>query len=283
MNIALILSTLVLGASTMSSPGDSYQSLSPDLSPPTSGLPLPPLQQNSSAKQYKSNSSAPSAKERDLQRVRERATRMSSANRYQKNQQTNAQIKKQSVIPFAPTDNTAGNQVGQNYQWLPPTASGGSGDSGLGRSSGQPGLGSIPTSPTRPRPGMSQSYSSMRDAETQNRRMAATRNATSAPPQNTAKPFAGYQQPGSGSSPYMNLFRSGNGNGTIDNYTTLVRPELEQRRANQQFGSDIHGLENATRVQGLNIRQLNRDTQTLQGVNATQYFMNYGDYYPGAK
>jgi hypothetical protein len=279
MNIALILSTLVLGASTMNSPGDSYQLLSPDIAPPTSGLPLPPLQQNSSAKQSKSGSSAPSAKQRDLQRMQERATRMSSANRYQKNQQANAQYKKQSMIPFAPTDNTAGNQAGQNYQWLPPTANSGSSDSGLGHS----GLGSIPTSPTRPRPGMSQSYSSMRDAETQNRRMAATRNAASAPPRNTPKPFSGYQQPHSGSSPYMNLFRSGNGNGTIDNYTTLVRPELEQRRANQQFGSDIYGLENAARVQGLNIRQLNRETQTLQGVNATQYFMNYGDYYPGAK
>ena len=80
----------------------------------------------------------------------------------------------------------------------------------------------------------------------------------------------------------MNLFRTGNNNGTIDNYTTLVRPELDQQHANQKFGADIHGLEDSTHVQGLNIRQLNRDTQTLQGVNATQYFMNYGDYYQGA-
>jgi hypothetical protein len=81
----------------------------------------------------------------------------------------------------------------------------------------------------------------------------------------------------------MNIFRGGSNNGTIDNYTTLVRPDLEQQRANQKFGADIHGLENSTHVQGMNIRQLNRDTQTLQGVNATQYFMNYGDYYQGAR
>jgi hypothetical protein len=280
MNIALILSALVLGASGMNSPGDSSPLLSPDIASPTSGLPLPPMQQGSSSKQSKSKSGTMTAKDRDKQRAIEKYTRSSS---YKRNQQSNNQIKKQSVIPFAPTDNSAGSQVGQNYQWLPPTASGGSGDSGLGRSYNQSGIGSVPTSPTRPRPGMSQSYSSMRDAETQNRRMAATRSAASAPPSNTSKPFSGYQQQGNAASPYMNLFRSGNAGGTIDNYTTLVRPELEQRNANQKFGSDIHGLENAARVQGLNIRQLNRDTQTLQGVDAKQYFMNYGDYYPGAK
>lgn len=51
---------------------------------------------------------------------------------------------------------------------------------------------------------------------------------------------------------------------------------------NQQFGADIHGLETNSRVQGLNILRLDRDTQNLHGVNATQYFMNYGDYYPNA-
>jgi hypothetical protein len=81
----------------------------------------------------------------------------------------------------------------------------------------------------------------------------------------------------------MNLFRNGNSNGTIDNYSTLVRPQLEQRRANQQFGADINGLEANSRVQGLRIQQLNRDTNNLQGVKAQQYFMNYGDYYQNSR
>ena len=99
----------------------------------------------------------------------------------------------------------------------------------------------------------------------------------------TAKPYSGYAQSNTTSSPYMNLFRGGTNNGTVDNYSTLVRPDLDQKRANQKFGADIHGLENSTHVQGMSIQQLNRDTQSLQGVNATQYYMNYGDYYSGAK
>lgn len=190
------------------------------------------------------------------------------------------------VMPVAPTDSSVGSQVGQAYQFLPPTANpatagaaGGAGYAGL------PGPMNVPTSPTRARPGESDSYSSMRTAEEQNRRQAASRNAAStAPAQMAEKPFGGQASVNSsGISPYMNLFRTGNNNGTIDNYTTLVRPELDQRHANQKFGADIHSLENSTHVQGLNIRQLNRETQTLQGVNATQYFMNYGDYYKDAR
>ena len=81
----------------------------------------------------------------------------------------------------------------------------------------------------------------------------------------------------------MNLYRTGNSNGTIDNYTTLVRPEMDQRRANQRFGADINSLENSSRVQGFHLNQLNRDTQNLQGVKYQQFFMNYGDFYPNAR
>jgi hypothetical protein len=186
-------------------------------------------------------------------------------------------------MPIAPTDSSAGSQAGHAYQFLPPTANAATAESAGGRTSGLSGPNSVPTSPTRARPGEAQSYTSMHAAEEQNHRMAASRNAASAPAQLTPKAFSGVAPSSSGSSPYMNLFRSGSNNGTIDNYTTLVRPELDQQRANQKFGADIHGLENSTHVQGMNIRQLNRDTQTLQGVNATQYFMNYGDYYQGAR
>ena len=70
------------------------------------------------------------------------------------------------------------------------------------------------------------------------------------------KAFTNYQPPSSGVSPYMNLFRTGTNNGTIDNYTTLVRPALQQQTANQQFGSDIFGLQRNARLQSAALQQL---------------------------
>jgi hypothetical protein len=222
------------------------------------------------------------AQDRNSQRSQSRSSRTSgSTGRSQQQYGQNYPP----MMPSAPTDSSAGSQMGQSYQYLPPTANSAVGNaSGGGRASGDFGPQSVPNSPTRARPGEPQSYTSMQNITQQNRIQSAARNATATAPQLTAKPFSDASQRSSGgSSPYMNLFRSGNSNGTVDNYTTLVRPELDQQRANQKFGADIHGLENSTHVQGLNIRQLNRDTQTLQGVNATQYYMNYGDYYQGAR
>ncbi len=61
----------------------------------------------------------------------------------------------------------------------------------------------------------------------------------------------------------MNLFRTGTNNGTIDNYTTLVRPALQQQTANQQFGSDIFGLQRNARLQGAALQQLDRQPRNL--------------------
>jgi hypothetical protein len=85
------------------------------------------------------------------------------------------------------------------------------------------------------------------------------------------------------SSAWMNLYRTGTNNGTIDNYTSLVRPQFDQRRTNQQLGADIEGLQSLSRVQGFSLQQLNRDTQNLQGVKYQQFYMNYGDFYPNAR
>jgi hypothetical protein len=273
MNVALILSTLVIGASTLNSPGGSGL-----LAPPNSDLPLPPIQNNTNSQQAQTRTQR-AEQEHNAQRKQTRATHPYGY--YSSSQRQNSQ-NRSPVMPVSPTDSSAGSQVGQYYNYLPPTANAGVGQTGGGYA-GLPGPTDVPTSPTRARPGESQSYSSMRTAEEQNRRQAASRNAASAPVAAAPKPFAGVNTTSSAPSPYMNLFRTGNNNGTIDNYTTLVRPELDQQRANQKFGADIHGLENSTHVQGLNIRQLNRETQTLQGVNATQYFMNYGDYYKDAR
>jgi hypothetical protein len=100
-----------------------------------------------------------------------------------------------------------------------------------------------------------------------------------APPvqQSTEKAFAGYRTP-SGTSPYMNLYRNGTNNGTIDNYTTLVRPQLDQHILNQQYGRDIRGLQTDSRMQGSSLQQINQSRQ-LQGVSTPQFYMNYGSYY----
>jgi hypothetical protein len=280
MNIALILSTLLVGASTVNPMNDG----SAMVAPPNSDLPLPPIQKNTTS---------PDSESRTERAMKERkqagATRPSGYSSNSGRTAANSRANNQNMaplLPIAPTDSAAGSQAGYAYQYLPPTANaataGAAGTAGGASNMGSPM--NVPTSPTRARPGEAQSYASRQTAEAQNRRMAAARNSASAPAQSTSKAFSGVSgSSSSGISPYMNLFRSGNNNGTIDNYSTLVRPVLDQQRANLKFGADIHGLENSTHVQGLNIQQLNRETQTLQGVNATQYFMNYGDYYQGAR
>ncbi len=91
------------------------------------------------------------------------------------------------------------------------------------------------------------------------------------------KAFANFQ-PQSGVSPYMNLYRR-DSLGTVDNYTTLVRPQLEQRYLNTQFNQDINNLQRTTQMQVMNAQQPQR--QQLQGVSTPQFYMNYGKYYPG--
>lgn len=93
----------------------------------------------------------------------------------------------------------------------------------------------------------------------------------------TARPFA------SGVSPYMGLFRNDTAGGTIDNYSTFVRPALEQRTMNQQFNMDIFGLDRNSRLQNAAMQQTYRQnaTRAPQSIGTPQFYMNYGNYYPG--
>ncbi len=184
----------------------------------------------------------------------------------------------QDSMPASPTNGGA-TAASQTYQWLPPTA--GASEAGSNSAGGMYNNLDMPNSPTRARADVPQSYSSMSQAQQKARQMSAAKAAATPTTQAASKAFSGAQQTSSGVSPYMNLFR--NGGGGVDNYSTLVRPELEQRRANQQFGADIHGLQGSTQVQGMAIRRIGQEQQNLQGVGAQQYFMNYGDYYPNAK
>ena len=58
-----------------------------------------------------------------------------------------------------------------------------------------------------------------------------------------AKPFSNYAA-SPAISPWLNLYRNGTANGTIDNYTALVRPGLAQQAASQYFGPPTDGPQN---------------------------------------
>jgi hypothetical protein len=92
----------------------------------------------------------------------------------------------------------------------------------------------------------------------------------------TARPFS------SGVSPYMNLFRNDTSGGTIDNYSTYVRPALDQRSLNQQFNMDVYGLQRNAQIQSAALQQLGRNnSRAPQTIGTPQFYQNYGNYYPG--
>jgi hypothetical protein len=83
-------------------------------------------------------------------------------------------------------------------------------------------------------------------------------------------------------SPYMNLFRDDlDGSGDF-NYQTLVRPQLEQQRINEQV--QRQNFEISRRVQSLSARA-DYNPQGSQQQSPTGHptsFMYYGRYYPSA-
>ena len=252
MNVAIIIASLFFCASAVEPPMGDNSNLQ-GIAPPTdNSIPLQPELRSA------------------LQRSRSRGVPASSV-RGTTNQQPSA-------MPSSPTSES---DTEQRYQWMAPTAAPPSGGAAMGGgASGFYGQSRYPNSPTHPRPGQAKSYNAQQDAQLLQMRLQAAQQATTPLQQPASKAFSNVQMNSGGSSPYMNLYRTGTSNGTIDNYTTLVRPELDQRRANQKFGADINGLENSSRVQGFHLNQLNRDTQNLQGVKYQQYFMNYGDSFP---
>lgn len=97
-----------------------------------------------------------------------------------------------------------------------------------------------------------------------------------------AKPFANFVPP-SPVSPYMNLFRTDNAGGTIDNYSTLVKPLLQQQRMNRVTmynRSRLDALEPSLRRNERNLDRIHRRTQMLEGrlptTRTSSRFMNYG-------
>jgi hypothetical protein len=93
------------------------------------------------------------------------------------------------------------------------------------------------------------------------------------------KPFTGYTPPPV-YSPYMNLYRTDNDRGRINNYYSLVRPVVEQQQTNRQTQTSLQSLQSTTRTQGTQLQQLNQRTQPPMPTS-TPTFMNYQNYYPG--
>jgi len=93
-----------------------------------------------------------------------------------------------------------------------------------------------------------------------------------APAEPPTKPFADFQ-PTPTVSPYLNLFQGPAGLARSENYTTLVRPLLQQQSRNTQFGSQLKQLQ----------RNAARQNQVLRSTEAGggSYYQNTQGYYPG--
>ena len=91
------------------------------------------------------------------------------------------------------------------------------------------------------------------------------------------KPFSGYKTP-SGISPYLNMYKANQSQ--VENYNTLVLPEVQQRQENRIVGGEIRGLQSSTRVQGRVLQKLGKQNQLQQGTMAPEFFNNYQQFYP---
>jgi hypothetical protein len=60
----------------------------------------------------------------------------------------------------------------------------------------------------------------------------------------------------------INGNRGGFGNGIVDPYTQLVRPQLDQQQQNQQFGTDISSLTNQTNQLIAPVKQLDQNARS---------------------
>jgi hypothetical protein len=272
----LLLTTFALFGAVVNTPSSPTSSTNDNtaIAPPTTDSPLEAPRRQPDLDRTGPSRTSP-LQQRDMQRLRQLNSRYSR-------QGTSAEVPQ--FMPQPPTGNLD-NSPSQIYQWLPPTVN------PMGKMTGNQstttrgtmgGVSMIPSSPTRARPDVPQSYASRSAAQSQLRRSDALRDAVAPSNAPGARPYSNYQgNTSSGVSPYMNLYRRDSM--SVDNYTTLVRPQLQQQQVNTGVNNDIHGLQSSSRVQGLSLRRLGQETNSLRGVNATQYYMNYGDYYQGSR
>jgi hypothetical protein len=303
MNIALGIGTLLLGGWALNTP---IHDLPPDQAPPEVQIPFPqdaapagpyagPMRRNQDPAralprdqvQGRLRAQNEPAARNDMDENARRAALAKGQSTRQINPQSSAQKLAPWVLPAAPTDPIRANTPGSMQYPLPPT---------VREQDLAPGEGAVDpyASPTAPKlvdispsrqaysPRTAQSPSVYDNAsDVRDRVEMATHPAYAnqpAPPKAFAdvRPFSG------GVSPYMNLFRNDTAGGTIDNYSTFVRPALDQRSTNQQFNLDLWGLQRAQRIQNSALQQLGRNYQRgPQPVGTPDFYRNYGNYYPG--
>ena len=78
-------------------------------------------------------------------------------------------------------------------------------------------------------------------------------------------------------SPYINLFRNNNNASGVLNYYGLVRPQLDQQRANQQFGQNLQQLQYQQGLQrsGLGVQQQRIGYSQLGTTGHPTTFMSF--------
>lgn len=101
------------------------------------------------------------------------------------------------------------------------------------------------------------------------------------------KPFADYT-PSPVYSPYMNLYRDNGRYGTaLNNYYSWVLPMQNQSRQNQQFRTDIRGLEGASRQQQNTLQSIEQRQPSASAsggrTSTPSRFMDLRGYYPGLR
>ena len=307
MNIAIGISTLLLGGWVLNTP---VQDLPPEQADQTPEVQIPfspPAgeAERASADRARRNQSPERALPRDEveRRVREQnepqartildedARRKGLAKGQstpQMKQQGNVQKQAPWFLPPPPTDPLRANVPGAPQLPLPPTVRESDLTAGpvpvdpfAGPTA--PKIADLPPSRQSYTPRTAQSPSNYGESEEMRERIADATHPGFAQQPPAPKAFAEARPYSSGVSPYMNLFRNDTNGGTIDNYSTYVRPALDQRSTNQQFNVDVYGLQRNQRIQNAVLQQMGRNySRAPQSVGTPQFYMNYGNYYPGS-
>ena len=245
MNVAIGAWTLLLGGWTL--PGAGV----PDIMPPSPFTPRPAVERGSSIRRPQAR---PTDRRALPQRQRGGRSSILPGTGILPGRGQQATASQQSYMPLPPTHPAAASEA---FPLLPPTAYS---PSGRGRSTGQQRYG--------------QPYVSYAARQAADRASRGSRR--------TAKPYSNYR-PSPAISPYLNLFRfqAGEEFSNVNTYYTQVKPFVDQRFKNTQFGGQISKLKNASRFTSTALRYLGRESRTLQGTALPQYHMNYQGYFPG--
>ena len=273
MQIALGIGTLLLGGWVLTSPTDNQQSDA--ISTP------PPVQ--SEVFTY------PSGSMKDTNAEGTRGLSHTNKPRRDNDQDDNRTVEEKikaragakqkgpnSYKPMAPTDSSEGGPLGMP---LPPTQASEDGSPYGEQPNGESKLPVPPTyrpSSFRP-PTSGKNFLNVTRSQLEDRLRDQMNGNPSYQAQTSEKAFANQRMFTSGVSPYMNLFRNDTNGGTIDNYSTYVRPAFEQQSVNQKLGMDVYGLERNARIQNANLQRLDSRTRAPQNVVTPQFIQGGGN------